>query len=273
MPIDPSTGKQQVVSPQTNYGWSVGHSIYDFYLKKTVGVDPADGKQMWDAYYVDLNGDGKAATGAIESGAGEYITNLVAYLAAHPENKDKIKEATTKTYTDAALQYDGKSFVPDVRGGINLTAGYKGFDISVQFIYSVGGYAYDGAYQVLMGNGLVGNNNFSTDILKRWQNPGDKTDVPRLSNNYDANAGSASTRWLTKASYIQLNNVRFSYTFPKGITTKWGVTNLGVFISGDNLWLNSARKGFNPGSAEDGLSSMYNYAPLSTLTAGLNVKF
>lgn len=265
----------QVISPQTTTltAWSVGHSIYDFYMKKATGVDPTDGKQTWDAYYVDLNGDGQAKSGAIESNTGEYITNLTAYLAAHPENASKIKETTTKTYTNAALQYTGQSAIPTVRGGINLKAGYKGFDLSVQFVYSLGGYGYDQAYQVLMGNGLVGTNNWSTDILKRWQNPGDKTDVPRLSNNYDVNATSSSTRFLVKASYIQLNNVRLNYRFPKEVTSKFGVSNLGIFVSADNLWLQSARKGFNPNIADNGQTSMYNYAPLSTLSAGLNVRF
>lgn len=273
MPIDPSTGKQQTISPQGNYGWSVGHSIYDYYIRKATGVNPANGKQTWDAYYVDLNGDGQAKSGAIETGAGEYVTNLTAYLAAHPENAGKIKETTTETFTNAALQYTGQSAIPSVRGGINLTAGYKGFDVSVQFIYSLGGYGYDSAYQSLMANGTTGNNNWSTDILKRWQNPGDKTDVPRLSNNYDVNSTSTSTRWLIKANYLQLNNVRLSYTFGKGMTSKWGVSNLGIFVSGDNLWLASARKGYNPNIADNGVTSQYNYAPLSTLSAGLNVKF
>ncbi|WP_345105239.1 SusC/RagA family TonB-linked outer membrane protein [Mucilaginibacter panaciglaebae] len=273
MPIDPTTGKQIPIQTNSYYGWSAGHSIYDFYMRKSTGVNPADGRQSWDAYYVDLDGDGVAKSGAIESNTGEYITNLVAYLAAHPDQKANIKETTTTTYTNAALQYVGKSFVPTVRGAVNLNAGYKGFDLSVQFLYSVGGYSYDAAYNTLMGNDLVGDNNWSTDILKRWQKPGDKTDVPRISDDYDVLSTGASSRFITKASYIQLNNVRLSYTFSKAMTAKWGVGSLGVFVSGDNLYMHSARKGFNPGNAEDGLSSIYNYSPLSTLSAGLNVRF
>jgi hypothetical protein len=45
------------------------------------------------------------------------------------------------------------------------------------------------------------------------------------------------------------------------------------FVSGDNLWLHSARNGFNPSTAEGGESNTYRYSPLSTITAGLKVKF
>jgi len=274
MPIDPTTGKQVPIQTYKNYyGLSVGHSTYDFYVRKTAGVDPADGKQNWEAYWVDLDGDGLPKSGAIESNAGEYITNLNAYLATHPDQKGNIHQSTTKTWSNAALQYTGQSFLPTVRGAVNINAQYKGFGLSAQFLYALGGYAFDSAYQTLMDNAAVGDNNWSTDILKRWQKPGDKTDVPRLSDDYDLNTNGTSNRFITKGSYLQLNNVRLSYTFPKDMTTKWGVGNVDVFISGDNLYLNSARKGFNPANSEDGRSSIYNYAPLSTFAAGLNVRF
>jgi hypothetical protein len=157
---------------------------------------------------------------------------------------------------------------------LNLNGGWKGFELSVQLLYSFGGYSYDGAYAVLMGNGLIGGNNWSTDIRNRWQKPGDITDVPRLSNNADANVNSASSRFVTKADYLALNNVRLGFTFPSTLLQRTGVINEATFfVSGDNLWLHSARNGFNPSTAESGASDMYRYSPLSTITVGLNLKF
>src|SRR5690606_24851793 len=47
MPIEPSTGQPKKIDVQGNYGWGEGHSIYDFYIRDFVGVDPADGTSMW----------------------------------------------------------------------------------------------------------------------------------------------------------------------------------------------------------------------------------
>jgi TonB-linked SusC/RagA family outer membrane protein len=275
MPID-TFGTRKVIDIQGNYGWGKDHSIYDFYMREYAGVDPADGRAMWTAYYEDKNNNDKGD-------AGEYIVSLTQFLSQNPGKEGTIKKTTSKVYsvnatsrTEGGTQfYVGKSAVPKVRGAVNLNAGYKGITLNVQMLYSFGGYAYDGAYASLMANGLIGGNNWHTDIFRRWQKAGDITDVPRLSNNYttDANFGSASSRWITKANYLALNNIRIGYNLPKSILSKVKVDDANIWISGDNLWLNSERKGFNPSTAESGASSIYNYAPLSTMTVGLRVKF
>jgi hypothetical protein len=144
----------------------------------------------------------------------------------------------------------------------------------VQVLYSFGGYAYDYAYAGLMGNDLIGSNNWSVDIRNRWQKAGDVTDVPRLSNELDQNVTSTSTRFLTKANYLALNNVRLGYTLPANWLQKSGVIESATFfVSGDNLWLHSARNGFNPSTAESGSSDTYRYSPLSTVTVGVKARF
>jgi len=266
MPIEPSTGLPKHIDVQGSYAWAKGHSIYDYYLREWAGVDPQDGKGMWNVMYKDANGNGSFD-------AGEQITNLEDYLYKNPDvNASDLKTATTKVYSQATLKYNGKSAIPDVRGAFNLTAGYKGFDLSTQLLYSVGGYAYDNVYSSLMHNGTAGGNNWHQDIMNRWQKPGDVTDVPLLDNEVSPNFRSASTRFLTKANYLVLNNVRLSYTLPSAVISKYGLGGLSVWVSGDNLWINTARKGFNPSTAETGSSSTYRYSPLSTFTAGLRVK-
>jgi len=264
MPIDPATGLQKIIDIQGLYGRGVGHSLFDFYTREWAGVDPADGKAMWNQYYFDANGNG-----AVD--AGEGITSLFEYTTANPNNA--ISMTTTKTYTSATQTYIGKSAIPKVQGAFRLEGRYKNFDISAQFIYSLGGYAYDGAYATLMGNVTPGNNNWSTDILNRWQNPGDITDVPRLSSGYDLNVNSGSTRFLTKSDFLALNNLRIGYTLPGKFVQKAGMSSCSIFLSGDNLFLLSARDGFNPSTNEAGASDMYRYSPLSTYTVGLRVKF
>ncbi|RYY01017.1 MAG: SusC/RagA family TonB-linked outer membrane protein [Gammaproteobacteria bacterium] len=267
MPIDPSTSKEKIIDVQGNYGWATGHSIFDFYTRNFVGVDPADGTSTWTVYYDDANGN-KAFD------AGEQVANLEQFYSDNPNKRGALLTSTTKNYAQATLYYVGKSSLPKVRGAFNLNGGFKGIELDVQLLYSFGGYAYDGAYAGLMANGLIGGNNWSTDIKNRWQKPGDITDVPRLSNNYDANVASASTRFITKATYLALNNIRIGYNLPSTILQKIkGVQSASLFVSADNLWLMSERNGFNPSTAETGGSDTYRYSPLSTITVGIKARF
>ncbi|TWI03357.1 TonB-linked SusC/RagA family outer membrane protein [Flavobacterium tiangeerense] len=268
MPIDPATNQQKIIDIDGIYGRAVGHSIFDFYLREWAGVDPTDGRAQWNAYYFDAN-----ANGARDAATEPFITSMEEYVKTNPNNVSGIAQTVTKTYAQAAVKYVGKTAVPKVRGALNLSSGFKSFDLSVQLLYSFGGYSYDGAYAGLMSTGQAGSNNWHEDIQARWQKPGDITNVPRLSNGNDANANSASTRFLTKADYISLNNVKLGYTLPKEIVSRIGLANLNFWVSGDNLWLKSERNGFNPSTSEAGSSDTYRYSPLSTVSFGARVKF
>jgi hypothetical protein len=267
MPLDPSLGnKPKVIDVQGAYGWAKGRSVFDYYMRNFTGVDPKDGTSTWTVYYDDLNKDGAFQ-------AGEQVLNLEQYKSENPSKFSTLKVGTTKNYTQATQYYVGKTSIPKVRGAFNLAGGFKGFELAVQLLYSFGGHAYDGAYASLMGNGLIGGNNWHINMRNRWQKAGDITDVPRLSNNKDANVTSLSSRFLTKANYLALNNLRLGYNIPSSVSRRLGVESASFFVSGDNLWLQSARIGFNPSTSESGNSDTYRYSPLSTLTVGCKIKF
>lgn len=268
MPIDNSTGQPKLLDlSESGFGRSEGHSIYDFYMREWAGVNPLTGAAQWTVHYIDRNGDGVFNSGDTA------INSLTEYMAQNPDAQ--VSQGVTEVYGNATQKYIGKSVMPDLRGGINLSAGYKGLNLSVQLLYSLGGYAYDYTYAGLMGNGKVGNNNWHQDMLNRWQESGDITDTPRLTNNRagDVNYSSLSSRFLTKTDYLSINNVRLGYDFPKQLIQNTGLSSLNVFVSGDNLWLFSKRKGFNPMVSETGSTSTYAYSPLSTFTLGLRVNF
>ncbi|CDN74539.1 SusC/RagA family TonB-linked outer membrane protein [Elizabethkingia anophelis] len=267
MPIDRATGLPKVIDlAESGYGRAVGRSIYDYYMRDWAGVNPDTGAAKWFVNYVDANNNGKFD-------AGEQISSLYDYMQSNPNAK--ISEGTTEVYSQATQRFVGKSVIPDISGGVNLYAGYKGFTLSVQMLYSFGGYGYDSAYAGLMHNGQIGGNNWSTDIRNRWQKPGDITDVPRITSNRtgDTNYISQSTRFLTKKDYLALNNVTIGYSVPKSMLEGLGLDALQLTLSGDNLWLGSKRRGFNPSTSETGATSIYTYSPLSTFTFGVKVNF
>ncbi|OSY88486.1 membrane protein [Tenacibaculum holothuriorum] len=292
MPIDPATGQQKVIDIAGAYGRSVGRSLFDFYTREWAGVDPADGRGMWYQYYDDKNNNGtldsgeesfalpNATTGNDDNPSGTLHGYQLANSSAN------IKRTTTKTYANATEVFNDKSTIPTVQGAFRITGRIKNFDISTQFLYSLGGYAYDGAYATLMNNGSIGNNNWHKDILNRWQKPGDITDVPRLSDGVTTNdpitgqstvaensVNRLSTRFITSSDFLSLNNVKVGYTLPKSFIEKAGVDYVNLWLAGDNLFLLSKRKGFNPSTSETGASSVYRYAPLTTITFGVRVKF
>lgn len=264
MPIDPSTGSEKVLDIAGNYGRAVGRSIFDFYMREWVGVDPANGDPLWNLYYHDANNNG-----VVDSGEG--IQSLYEYQQLNPNNA--ISSTTTNSYSAATQKFIGKSAIPDVRGAFRLSGRVHNFDFSTQFTYSLGGYSYDGAYAGLMDNDQVGNNNWHTDIRNRWQQPGDITDVPQLISNLNPQVNSASSRFITSSNYLALNNIRVGYTIPSKYLGKSGLSNINIWMSGDNLFLLSKRDGFNPSTSETGASSVYRYSPLSTVTLGVNLKF
>ncbi len=264
MPIDPSTGEQKVLDISGSFGRSVGHSLFDFYIREWAGVDAADGSAMWYQYYHDENGNG-------ELDDDEGISSLLEYQNDNPDNA--ISKTTTKKYADATQKYVDKSVIPTVSGAFRLSSKIKNFDISMQFIYSLGGYAMDGNYQDLMDNDKIGGNNWSTDIRNRWQKPGDITDVPRLSSGYDTNIASTSTRFLTSTDYLSFNNFRIGYTLDERNVHNLGISSVNFWFSGDNLFLLSDRPGFNPTQRENAASERYVYSPLSNFSLGVRVKF
>jgi len=278
MPLDPATGQQQVL----NGNLSIGRSIFDFYEREWAGVDPSDGAPMWFQYYDDINNNGIFDANEPTSGSSSWIpvdseiTNasgsIVEYRQLVPGNN--IKKRVTKNYADASDVYLNKSGIADVRGAFRLTGKIHNFTFSTQFTYSLGGYAYDGNYGELMSDrfGAVGNN-FHTDISNRWQNPGDVTDVPRLADGADQNATSSSSRFVTSTDHLALNNVNIGYDVPSRFLTGNGLESINLWMSADNLFMNTARRGFLPTTSESGGSGRRLYAPMSTITVGVRVKF
>lgn len=264
MPIDPATGEQQKLDLSGVYGRTVGRSLFDYYMPVYAGVNSETGAAQWERSFDDKDADGIYGEGDV------LITSLTQYLNDNPGAV--IAQDLTEVYAEATDKFIDKTVIPDVRGAFRVNANYKQFSVSALFNYQLGGYAYDSAYANLMSNNYPGVNNFHIDIRDRWMKPGDVTDIPRQDARQQIQQNATSTRFLTKADFIALNNIRIGYNVPKAFATKLGIQQADVFVTGDNLWLASKRQGFNPSTSVTGGSSIYTYNPLSTLVFGLNVK-
>lgn len=95
--------------------------------------------------------------------------------------------------------------------------------------------------------------------------------LPRPINGSSKNL-QCQTRYLQNAAYIRLKNVSLGYTIPTAITSKWGISNLRVYFSGENLWTGTKlNKQFDPETISGSDGAAY---PLSrTYSFGLSVTF
>jgi TonB-linked SusC/RagA family outer membrane protein len=222
----------------------VGHSVYDFWLRDWYGVDPADGAALFSANIRDT------AT---------QKTNLRFFGT----------DTVSISQNNAKYHYAG-SAIPDLIGGITNTISYKGFELNVLATFGIGGLIYDGtAWGGLMSSGTYGNA-LSTDILRRWQKPGDITDVPRLDVSKNTVFSSGSDRYLTDASYFAIKSVTFGYSLPRSLAQKLQVQSARIYFSGENLFLINARKGMDPQGNFSGTTDNV-YSPSRILTVGINV--
>ena len=220
------------------YSIKEGMPINTFYMAKAAGVDPATGAQLYWAYDKDENGNI----------VNEYITS------------DYNKANESKYYLG--------SRIPDLYGSIGTSLSWKDIDLSILTTYSLGGKIFDSLYQGSMEN-MYFNNNWNEHALRRWQKPGDITDVPRIEI-----AGSYATndRFLVDASYFAIKNITLGYTLPKVWMQKARLGSIRVFASVDNLALFTHLKGMDPQYNFSG-STDYAYSPNKTWSFGFEVNF
>ncbi|MDR6490052.1 TonB-linked SusC/RagA family outer membrane protein [Chryseobacterium vietnamense] len=224
---------------------SVGHSVYDYWLRQWYGVDPADGSPLF------LVADTYANTTAAD---------------IRTVNGQKV----TTNFNKAKYDYSGTA-IPDLFGSFGTTITYKQWSLSAMFTYQLGGKTYDSNYAALMSSYSQGGA-LSTDILDRWTTPGQITDIPALNSSTYTSSNAASSRWLVSSDFLTLRQATLSYSFAPETLSQLGVSGLRILVSGENLWSKTARKGLEPAQAFNGTASN-RYTPARVVTIGFNVSF
>ncbi|MBR1869277.1 MAG: SusC/RagA family TonB-linked outer membrane protein [Bacteroidales bacterium] len=225
-----------------SYFFGEGLPLYTRYLKKYAGVDPETGESLWYKNKKDESGE---------------ITG----------------QETTNQYS-LADYYLGDNPTPDWYGGIGTSLYFHGFDFSINTSYQIGGKSFDSGYQNFMAPPTQGNtgNTYHVDYAKAWSATNKDSDIPRWQY-ADNNAASTSDRFLTDASYLNIENINFGYTFPSQLTSKVGIQAFRIFASCENVAYWSVRKGFDPRGSFTGGTSYTSYLPIRTFSAGISLKF
>lgn len=180
---------------------------------------------------------------------------------------------TTTSY-DAADYYLCGTALPDMYGGFGTSLSYKGFDLSVDFTYQIGGQIYDSDYAGMMASPTASSKgtNFHADLLNAWTSENSSSNIPRFQfgDNYTT---ASSDRFLTNASYLSLQNINFGYTLPSSVTRKIQVDKIRVYLTADNIWYWSKRQGLDPRQSITGSVTNSYYAPMRTISGGITLTF
>ena len=239
-----SLPQKEIISGTKKY--SVGSSIYDYWLRDWYGVDSADGYAL---YVSDPN---LIVAGDVE----QRVVNGVNVTTNHTK--------ALYHYVDSAL--------PDLFGSFTNTFKYGGLELSLMFTYQLGGSTYDSNYASLMHTGSQYGSALSTDILNRWQKPGDITNVPVLNVNREAQSSAASDRWLVDSDYLSFRQANLAYNLPNNLTDKLGIDNMRFFVNGENLILFTKKEGMDPTQNFNG-TTQNRFSPSRVISLGLNLNF
>ena len=169
---------------------------------------------------------------------------------------------------------------PEIIYGFGLSAGYKGFDLSV-FFQGLGNESFwidaeqlSPFVRYTSPNTKVTYN--TTQLLQafadsHWSE--DNRDIyalwPRYSAYRNYNNTAVSTWWMRDGSFLRLKQLEFGYTLPRRLTEKLHMENLRFYFQGNNLLCFSKFDLWDPELAGHGL----NYPIQRTFNIGLNVTF
>lgn len=216
----------------------VGYPINTFYMAKSAGVDPATGTQLYWAYDKDEN----------DNIINEYITS------------DYAKANNSKYFLG--------SRIPKVYGSVGTDLTWKGLTLSLLTTYSCGGKVYDSLYASSMDLWYI-SSTWNKHILRRWQQPGDITDIPRVEIN---GTYATNDRYLIDASYFAIKNITLAYALPQTVLNKLRINGARIFASLDNVALFTHLDGMDPQYNFSG-STDYDYSPNKTYTVGIELNF
>lgn len=234
-----------------------GESINSLYGFKYWGVNPANGNPVYH------KADGSLVQGNLDTSS---------YFVFNENDPSDLSTASSLSAGDDKVILGQSS--PKYYGSVINRFTYKNFDLNFMLRFSGGNHIFNSTRRDLL---TLNFNNNSTEILGRWQSasqPGDgRTPRLRASDNTFSNLTShASTRFLEKGDFINLDNVTLGYRLPSQVTDHLGINMVRFFVQAQNFVTITDYKGLNPEMESGGVD--LNGTPRSkVLSLGLNVNF
>ncbi len=197
----------------------------------------------------------------VETGAPEWFVNGV--------------DGERTSNLNAAQRYDQGTAIPKYTGGISTGITVKNIFLNANMYFAGGHKIYEQYAQFYMrtNNFTLISYNGVEELMDRWQNPGDVTDIPKLSLAND-NFHATSSRHLYDGTFARLKDVTLGYNLPNSAVRALGIEGLAFSVRGSNLWTWVKDKNLllDPETSAAGYTTLTT-PPVKAVIFGVNVKF
>ncbi len=246
-----------------------GKKVGEIWGYETIGIAKTE-QEMWN-HIATLPNGGQSSIGS-DWGAGDIMYKDV--------NGDGVVNNGANTVDDHGDLVVIGNDTPRYNFGIDLTAAWKGIDLRI-FLQGVGKRDYYQGSRYFYG--ITGQSKWESIGLEEHMDYfRDDPDHPMGLNldsyypkpyfNTQKNTQRQS-RYLQNAAYCRLKNLQIGYTIPQKYTSKIGISNFRIYLSGENLaTITRMTKLFDPETV--GANYLGNVYPLTrTYSVGLSVTF
>jgi TonB-linked SusC/RagA family outer membrane protein len=198
------------------------------------------------------------------SGAQPGDIKYVDQLTIDTDGDGVYDEADGVIDDDDRVRFD-KVRTPEIVYGLNLSTKYKNFDCLVRLQGQARAWTMEQPVMLRYDK---------TWFENRWQQEGDnmypKT-YSKLGGNTigDHNNDRRSTFWLKDNSFLRVKTVEIGYTLPQNILTKLKISDLRIYVSGDNLFVFDKMDI----SRDPELAAWNSYEISRVITTGLSLNF
>ena len=184
---------------------------------------------------------------------------------------------------DGVITSDDRTIIgsphPDFYYGMTNTFAYKNFDFSFSISGSKGNSVSMSSDYAMCTRGRF--KTYDKDTVTEWwkseSDPGNGK-APRPNNSPKGGVRQRSDRFLDDATYLRVNNINLSYTFPSKIAQSLHLENVRVYVTSNNPFMFTKYNEFNPevsnntGVTSPGMQN-WNYPLAKSLLLGINVTF
>ncbi len=161
----------------------------------------------------------------------------------------------------------GNPTVPQIVYGISPNVSYKGFELNLLF---------QGAAErsMQLANSAVwafdNNKNVPVTALNYWTESNQHASYPRMTTSPTANNTQTSSFWQRNLAYLRLRTGVLGYTLPRTMTSKWGMSYVNFYVSGQNLLTWTPIKNFDP---EVSNNRAWYFPTQKVVTFGAKIQF
>ena len=154
--------------------------------------------------------------------------------------------------------------------GINLSMGYKGFDVTalLQGVGDAQVFETSRFFAPFANSGGV-----STIWRDRWTSSNQDASLPKIRIPGGVNYNVSHSWFMTDRSYLRLKNLQIGYNLPASWLEKNFLQSVRIYVNGTNLFTVSDYIGIDPERNARDTNGLAGYPQLKMYTAGVNVKF